>query len=216
MGQAGLIIQIIDPSSGQVLATCRSGASCTASVPPPGGPGPHTYIARVVATDGGTIRAESRVIVVTWTSGPSATPTSPTPTPTATPTSPPPTPTPTGSLPVVKAGSWDVSYNRSGTSGDPPVDLGDHARRYELTPDCPSIDDCRIRAKTFQAGGGFIGNIVFTWRGDAYEYRGSANYYRAAGGTTCTTSGGDTVPNAYNVRELVRLQPDRVRGRRGR
>ena len=45
-----------------------------------------------------------------------------TPTPT-------PTPTPTGTLPVVKAGSWDVSYNRNGTTGDPPVDLGDHARR---------------------------------------------------------------------------------------
>ena len=66
VGQAGLVIQIVDPSSGQVLATCRSGASCTATVPPPSGPGPHTYIARVVAVDGGTIRAESRVIVVTW------------------------------------------------------------------------------------------------------------------------------------------------------
>jgi hypothetical protein len=113
---------------------------------------------------------------------------------------------------VVKAGSWDVSYNRNGTSGDPPVDLGDHARRYEMTPNCPSIDACRIRVRTFQAGGGFVGNIVFSWRGDAYEYRGSANYYRADGGTTCTTSGGDTVPNAYNVRELVRLQPERYSG----
>ena len=53
---------------------------------------------------------------------------------------------------------------------------------------------------------------MFTWRGDAYDYRGPANYYRSAGGTTCTTSGGDTVPNAYNVRELVRLQPDRYVG----
>lgn len=113
---------------------------------------------------------------------------------------------------MVKAGSWDVSYNRNGTSGDPPVDLGDHARRYQLTPDCPSLDACRIRAKTFEAGGAFIGNIVFNWRGDAFEYRGPANYYRHDGGTTCTTGGGDLVPNAYNVRELVRLQPDRYAG----
>jgi hypothetical protein len=113
---------------------------------------------------------------------------------------------------VVKAGSWDVSYNRNGTSGDPPVDLGDHDRRYQLTPDCASIDDCRIRARTFSSGGAFVGNIVFTWRGGAYEYRGSANYYRQDGGTTCTTSGGDTVANAYNVRELVRLEPDRYVG----
>jgi hypothetical protein len=100
---------------------------------------------------------------------------------------------------------------RSSTVGSPPVDLGDHNRRYDITPDCPSIENCDFRAVTFESGGAFVGRIVFTWQGDAFEYRGPATYYRRDGGDTCTTAGGDVVEDAYTTRELVRVQPGRFR-----
>ena len=199
VGPAGLVIQIINASNGNVLTTCTTGTSCALEVQPDR-PDPRSYAARIAAADGSNIEAQSLVIVVTWGRAPP-------------PTDPPPRPTPTpgGSLPVAESGSWAVTYNRSSTAGSPPVDLGDHNRRYEITPDCPAIDACRIRASTFESGGAFVGRIVFTWNGDAFDYRGSANYYRRDGGDTCTTGGGDVVENAYTTRELVRLRPERYR-----
>lgn len=201
VGPAGLVIQILDQTSGVVITTCVSATTC-GSVVRLNAPGQHSYVARVSTVDGGTIAAESAVIVVTPSRPPPPTSRPPTNTPTPPPSSP---------LPVVQSGSWDVAYNRTATSGSPPVDLGDHARRYELTSDCPEISDCRIRARTFEASGGFIGSIVFTWRGDAFEYRGSANYYRRDGGDTCTADSGDVVEHAYTTSEFVTLRPERYR-----
>jgi serine/threonine protein kinase len=195
----GLVIQIVNPSSGQVHQTCRSGARCTTSARPEE-PGARSYLARISTADGSSVHAQSSVIVVTWVAPPSAS---------ATPTEP--GPTPSSTLPIVQSGSWDVAYNLNSTVGSPPVELGDHARRYELTPDCPAIEECRIRVVTYDANGDFVGRIVFTWRGDAYDYRGSADYYRRDGGDTCTTAGGDEIENAYTTRELVRLRPESYR-----
>lgn len=212
VGPSGLVIQIIDASNGNVSESCVSGMICAVSARREGS-GPRSYLARVATPDGSSVHAQSPAIVVTWSPAPpppTSTPPAPipTPTPTRTPT---PTPTPSSSLPIVRSGSWDVAYNRSSTDGSPPVDLGDHNRRYEITPDCPAIDDCRIRASTFEAGGAFVGRIVFTWNGDAFDYRGSANYYRRDGGDTCTTGGGDLIEDAYTTREFVRLRPERYR-----
>ena len=201
VGPAGLVIQIIDRTSGNVAKTCVSGTTC-ASVVRLQAEGQRSYAARVSAANGSSIQASSPVIVVTPNRAPPPTPPPPTPTP---------SPTPTSSLPIVEAGSWDVAFNRDSTVGSPPVDLGDHARRYELTSDCPSMSDCRIKAETFGANGDFVGRIAFTWDGDAFEYRGSANYYRRAGGDTCTTEAGDPIENAYTTREFVRLRPERYR-----
>ena len=193
---AGVAIQIIDSSTGNVTKTCTSGQSC-AQAERLGGPGSRSYAARVSSVDGSVIYAQSAAIVVTWSPAP------PTPTP--------PPPTPDSSLPVVQSGSWNVAYNLISTDGNPPVDLGNHERRYEITPDCPGIDNCRIRASTFETDGTPVGRISFTWRGDAFEYRGSANYYRVDGGSTCTSGAGDPIEDAYTTSELVRLRPERYR-----
>jgi hypothetical protein len=207
VGPAGLLIQIIDLTSGNSTKTCTSGTICEGFIRL-GAPGQHTYVARVSAADGSSSPAESPVIVVTPSRAPPSS--SPMPTPSATPR-PTPSPTPGSSLPIVQSGSWDVSYTRTSTTGSPPVALGDHSRRYDLNSECPTVEDCRIRAATYDSSGGFLGRIVFKWRGDAFEYRGSASYYRRAGGDTCTTEGGDTIEHAYTTSEFVRLRPERYR-----
>jgi len=219
VGPAGLVIQIVDQASGNVITSCVFGTTCS-SVVRLQAPGQRSYVARISTVDGGSIAAQSPLIVVTPGRPPPPTPPPPTPPPpppTPTPPPPPPTRTPTPTpppsspLPVVQSGSWDVAYNRTSTSGSPPVDLGDHDRRYELTSDCAEISDCRIRAGTFEASGGFVGRIVFIWRGDAFEYRGSANYYRRDGGDMCRADSGDVVEHAYTTSEFVRLRPQRYR-----
>jgi serine/threonine-protein kinase len=213
VGLAGLVIQIVEPSTGELESSCATGTTCSFAVRQELA-GAFSYTSRIVEATG-TVIAQSPTVVVTWQEAAvTASPSSP-PAPTATPGPPtpsaPPTPTPSptpGSiLPVVQAGSWSAVYQRSSTNGTPPVDLGDHARRYEMDPDCTSADDCRIRASTFETGGQFIGRIVFTWRGDAYVYRGAANYYRRDGGDTCTNEAGDPVDNAYVTSEVVTVRP---------
>jgi serine/threonine-protein kinase len=212
VGQFGLVLQILNASNGNIIQSCAAGTTCFAEVQAPNGANPsRSYKARIATPDLTRIEAESPVIVVTLERPPPPTPHQPTPTPTATPptSTPTPTPTPSGSLPVVQGGSWNVTYSRTSTSGSPPVDLGNHGRRYDLTADCPSVDDCRIRARTFETTGAFIGRIVFTLHGDTFEYRGPANYYRQDGGATCTTGGGDVIQKAYTTSEFVRLQAAR-------
>ena len=196
-GRPGLVIQIVNQSTGQIEETCRTGSSCATAARLTQA-GAQTYVARVSNPDGSSVQGQSAVLTVTWSAVQS-------PPPTATP----PSPTPGSGLPLVQSGSWDVHYNFGSTTGNPPVDLGNHARRYEMTPDCAAIDACRIRTRTFEAGGPFVGNIVFTWHGDSFDYTGSANYYRSSGGRTCTTEGGDVIENAYVTREVVRLRPQR-------
>ena len=206
VGSFGLVIQILNAANGNVLEACVAGTTCSANVRSPDGNSPsRSYKARIATADSATVLAESPVIVLTLERPPPGTPEPPTPTP----TSPQPTPTPDVLLPAVQAGSWDVSYARTSTSGSPPVDLGDHFRRYDLTPDCASIDACRIRARTFETDGDLIGSIVFTWHGNSYDYTGPAAYYRRSGGDECTTGGGDLIQNAYTTREVVELRPER-------
>jgi hypothetical protein len=224
VGPAGRAIQILDGSTGEVLKTCRSGATCTLRVEPD--PSPRLYSAQVSSADGSIVEAQSSMLVVAWGGAGSLQPTrtprtprqtptpraTPTPTRTATPTPvPTPTPTPNASLPIVASGSWHVSYRRSSTAGTPPVDLGDHTRRYQLSSDCPSPTSCRIHASTFDAGGSPLGRLVFTWNGASFTYRGSALYYRDDGGDTCVTTSGDTLGGAYKTREVVVIRPEGYR-----
>jgi hypothetical protein len=92
-------------------------------------------------------------------------------------------------------------------SGSPYVVVGAHQRRYEIATQCTSEDDCRFTAATFNQSGTRLGTARFNWNGDAYVYRGSANWYRRDGGSTCETSGGELVEDAYRTGEEVRVRP---------
>jgi serine/threonine-protein kinase len=143
---------------------------------------------------------------------PTATPTTTTPTPTPSPT---PTATatatasPPSSLPIAAAGTWAVVYSLTSTEGQPPTALGDHTRRYDIEPDCPSESDCRMLVTSYDGDGDFVGNIRFTWNGSAYRYAGAARYYSRAGGSACTPPSGETLPGAYTTREVVTVEPSR-------
>jgi hypothetical protein len=100
-----------------------------------------------------------------------------------------------------------VSNSPTGVSGDPHVVVGQHNRRYEITPHCASEDDCRLAVKTFDASGARLGSITLRWNGSAYVYSGGATWYSRMGGSTCETSSGDLVENAYTTREQVTVAP---------
>jgi hypothetical protein len=140
-------------------------------------------------------------------STPRTTPT-PTPTPTVAPT---PTPTPTpapGDLPLVADGTWSVDNQPTNVSGSPYVVVGNHDRRYVITSDCTSLVACRLSVNSFDATTGkHLGKIAFKWNGAEYRYRGGADWYRRMGGSSCQTSGGEVVEDAYATHEEVRVSP---------
>jgi phage shock protein PspC (stress-responsive transcriptional regulator) len=76
---SGYSLVIMNPESGKVHNTCRSGAACVTEANPDL-PGPHSYIARIISSDG-FVQAESGLITVVWNQSAIL----PQPTPTATP-----------------------------------------------------------------------------------------------------------------------------------
>ena len=107
-------------------------------------------------------------------------------------------------LPLVAEGRWSVDNSPSGTSGDPYVVVGGTSRRYrDHRANCVSEDDCRLAVVTFDGEAGRLGSIYIPLDGDAYVYRGPANWYRRDGGSTCETSGGELIEDAYTTQEVV-------------
>jgi tRNA A-37 threonylcarbamoyl transferase component Bud32 len=220
----GAVVLAMFNSGGAPVATRRPGASAlasglvaaaspTATVPGQTAPstgGAPTLIPPPTPEPGSTPRARP-------TERPRGTPTptqpggGPPPTPTATPATGP-TPTPPPDLPVVAAGTWSVSNTLASTSGDPYAPLGDHGRRYQVTPSCVALSTCRFSAVTYDTSGTRLGTITFRWNGSGYAYAGSGSWYRRAGGGTCETSTGDVISNAYTVHEQVRVSPSSASG----
>jgi hypothetical protein len=88
------------------------------------------------------------------------------------------------------------------------VPIGNHGRRYQITPNCSSSSSCRFSAVTFDASNGRrLGTVVFKWNGSAYTYAGPGSWYRNAGGSSCELPSGDVVSNAYVVHERVSVAP---------
>jgi len=99
---------------------------------------------------------------------------------------------------------WNVSNTLTDQTGRPYVLLGNHGRRYQVTPSCDSAAACRFSAVTFDTSNGKrLGTIVFKWDGSAYKYAGAATWYRDQGGSTCQLPGGDLLEKAYTTHEQV-------------
>jgi hypothetical protein len=75
---------------------------------------------------------------------------------------------------------------------------------------CTSEADCRLAVNTFDQSGQRLGSITFKWNGSSYTYRGGADWYRRMGGSSCQTSSGDVVTNAYTTHEEVHVSPQRT------
>jgi serine/threonine protein kinase len=130
------------------------------------------------------------------------------PTAEPTPTRAPPSTAPPANLPLVAEGTWSVVNSPTGVSGDPYVVVGQHSRRYVIDSRCTTEDDCRLAVDTFDADGGEqLGRITFRWNGSAYVYSGPARWYSRMGGSTCETSSGEIVGNAYTTHEQVTVTP---------
>jgi serine/threonine-protein kinase len=143
------------------------------------------------------------------TQTPTKTPKGPPPTPPPPTIGPPPTPTvPPQNLPLVADGSWSVDNSPTGGTGTPYVFVGEHRRRYVINSNCTSLDTCRLNAITYDADSGKrLGAITFKWSGNTYDYRGGADWYSREGGSSCQTSGGDVIANAYSTHEDVHVAP---------
>jgi serine/threonine-protein kinase len=189
------LVAAASPSTTVVPTSVASGPSASASALPTFAPSPSISGRSPRPTDKAT-----------------QTPTpTPAPTPTATPSTVPPS-TPPPNVPVLAAGSWNVANSLTNTNGNPYAPLGDHSRRYEVTPRCDSAADCRFSAVTYTSSGKRLGTISFNWNAGAYNYGGAASWYREMGGTTCQTAGGDLIANAYSVHEQVRVAPGSAGG----
>ncbi len=96
----------------------------------------------------------------------------------------------------------------SGVSGDPYVALGQHGRRYLLDSRCASEGNCRLVVETFDSeSGARLGSATFRWNGNAFVFRGTPRSYGRSGGTTCETSSGELIEDAYTVGEEIRIAP---------
>ncbi len=210
------VLLVIAALGGAAAISLLPGPSQPTSSPGSGAPSP-----TLIAGGEATASPAFPTAVPSTTPGPSSVAPSPTsgsdrtPRPTNSPPTNPPatsTPAPTlppaGDLPLVAEGDWSVANSPSGTSGDPYSLVGAHSRRYRITPNCVSEDDCRLAVVTFDGeSGDRLGSISFRWTDEWYVYRGPARWYSRAGGSTCETSGGELIDNAFTTQEVVHIRP---------
>jgi len=101
-----------------------------------------------------------------------------------------------------------VTNSLANVDGNPHYTLGDHDRRYVISPSCQSAATCRLAVASYDANSGKkLGNIVYRWDGNAFTYSGDAGYFRQAGGADCEVSPGNVMANAYRTHEQVRMTP---------
>ena len=101
----------------------------------------------------------------------------------------------------------------SGVSGDPYLVIGEHRRRYVIASNCQSQADCRLAVDSFDSDTGKrLGSITFRWNGSSYTYRGVPQWFAKAGGSTCRTTAGDLIANAYSTHEEVSVTPGQTQG----